>query len=649
MNSISTAVTDPLGQTHSGVEFDLKRRQVEAMERANTIAESSTAQARRMERKKYVMKAKSINDNLTIDIPKLNNKITEIDVGEWSTKDDNSISKGMRKLGKWEDELKDIIKMLRQLVDLKNVYNILENEVKCEDTANELHILEMTFNEVKENLEAEDEDRGLYSLEKPKTTSINLPTFSGKDFEDFSKFKLDMEDGFKTNRISKKEQIQKLRECLNGQARKLVPDSNVTDLGTAWEVLHKAYGNPIKIIRHRKEALLKLGEMPSDRVEGQNDLWPQIAWFLDITTFLKELIELGKKNSEYRDLAFAQDFAAQLRRSFPTNLCRKLRKCEGEGLELFENMLVKIEEFREDAQEDQHDIDITKPIVSHSEGENNDSSILGSTIGYLHGQINPGPVKRKKMRSRSLHGPAGAGKKLPRNASYKNAKVLEMKEDLNENVSKNGKGFTKKISRKINRSPKNKSTKEASRILKRKISTEDGPNIILKPIPKGRAQFMIGQTKGKSRPLNTLYDSGCYALLLKEGVQKELGKSVLKTRGPFHVNGVGNTTVTVNDEWMTSLPLCDGSRQIVEGWTVDEVTGYLPQADLSEAVTELKNDDNNNTKLQKMFVKLVTGGQVDILLGTMYNAIFPKPVHSLPNGLTICSIVLYKFALSSDY
>ena len=36
-----------------------------------------------------------------------------------------------------------------------------------------------------------------------------------------------------------------------------------------------------------------------------------------------------------------------------------------------------------------------------------------------------------------------------------------------------------------------------------------------------------------------------------------------------------------------------------------------------------------------MFVELVTGGQIDILLGTMYNAIFPIPVHSLPSGLTI--------------
>ena len=93
------------------------------MERANTIAELNASQARRMERES-VMRAKSIFDNLKTDIPKLNDKITEIDVDEWSNKHDNSISKGMRKLGKWEDELKDIIKMLRKLVCLKNIYNI---------------------------------------------------------------------------------------------------------------------------------------------------------------------------------------------------------------------------------------------------------------------------------------------------------------------------------------------------------------------------------------------------------------------------------------------------------------------------------------------------------------------------------------------
>ena len=102
--------------------------------------------------------------------------------------------------------------------------------------------------------------------------------------------------------------------------------------------------------------------------------------------------------------------------------------------------------------------------------------------------------------------------------------------------------------------------------MKKKLSYS-GEAAEVRPIPAGRAQFMIGQTKGRTRSLNILYDTGCYGLLMKEGVQHELGKSVLKTKGPFVVNGVGNTSVKVNDEWLTTLKLLNGSRQAVEGWT----------------------------------------------------------------------------------
>ena len=103
--------------------------------------------------------------------------------------------------------------MFRNLKDLKNTYNIEEDEVRCEFVEREIAEIEKVFDGVKEKLEAEDEERGLYSMEKAKSTKVNLPTFSGKDYEDFSKFQADMEDGFKTNRVSKKEQIHKLRMC----------------------------------------------------------------------------------------------------------------------------------------------------------------------------------------------------------------------------------------------------------------------------------------------------------------------------------------------------------------------------------------------------------------------------------------------------
>ena len=55
---------------------------------------------------------------------------------------------------------------------------------------------------------------------------------------------------------------------------------------------------------------------------------------------------------------------------------------------------------------------------------------------------------------------------------------------------------------------------------------------------------------------------------------------------------------------------------------------------------ELKNDKPDDQVLQNLCVPKCVGGEVDILIGTLYNLIFPKPIHHLANGLTIYSCVL---------
>ena len=131
-------------------------------------------------------------------------------------------------------------------------------------------------------------------------------------------------------------------------------------------------------------------------------------------------------------------------------------------------------------------------------------------------------------------------------------------------------------------------------------------------------QFILGYTKGNTRKLLTLYDGGCMTLLMREGVpNNELSPCVMKMKGPFFVNGVGNTCVKVNDEYMCSVPLHDGSRAIVEGLTVDEVTGALPLTSLVTAEKVLK-DDNKDKQLAKLKCEEKIGGQVDILLGILY-------------------------------
>ena len=151
---------------------------------------------------------------------------------------------------------------------------------------------------------------------------------------------------------------------LKGNARKLIPDSNVTDINEAWKILEKGFGNPIKIIKQRKEALLKLGSMP--RKVG-NNLNVQIAWYIDLTTFLRELIDLAIKNPRYSDMVFFNQFAIDIRQLFNDRLRAKLRRCRGEGQAHLENMLELIMEWLDHAQVDQQENDVaTKPVTSSS-------------------------------------------------------------------------------------------------------------------------------------------------------------------------------------------------------------------------------------------------------------------------------------------
>ena len=146
---------------------------------------------------------------------------------------------------------------------------------------------------------------------------------------------------------------------------------------------------------------------------------------------------------------------------------------------------------------------------------------------------------------------------------------------------------------------------------------------------------MLGYSKGKTRGLLNLYDTGCGGVLFREGVpQHELAPAVLTTKGPFYVKGVGDTTVKVNDEFMCSMRLRDGTRQVLEGFTVDKITATLPCVNLATAESELKADKKENKELQDLKCQPEVGGDCDILVGLMYSNIFPVAVHSLSNGLT---------------
>ena len=108
----------------------------------------------------------------------------------------------------------------------------------------------------------------------------------------------------------------------------------------------------------RKEALLYLEEILDDEDQDENDIRAELAWLNDLTDLFNEIVYLSKSDSAFRQLVFSTlFFSFHIRVGFTPKLRRKLRKCEGEEQELFENMLNKIEELRETAQEEVNALD----------------------------------------------------------------------------------------------------------------------------------------------------------------------------------------------------------------------------------------------------------------------------------------------------
>ena len=107
-------------------------------------------------------------------------------------------------------------------------------------------------------------------------------------------------------------------------------------------------------MKNLKASLLKplLKLLLLSRKGAANNLSVCIAWYINLTTFLRELIDLAIKNPNYSELIFLNQFG--IRQILPDDkLTVKLRRCRGEGQAHLENMLELIMEWLHLAQVDQ--------------------------------------------------------------------------------------------------------------------------------------------------------------------------------------------------------------------------------------------------------------------------------------------------------
>ena len=151
----------------------------------------------------------------------------------------------------------------------------------------------MDFKDARTSVLNEDKDRGLYSLSKTTGEVLKYSTFSGDPGQDLVKFKEKVVYRFKRNQVCKMDQLEKLRETLEGQALRLVPDS-MKDINAAWAALEDAFGDPSRVLQHRLSSLKNLGDLPAESVKGVSNFKNRVEYLLKFENIVDDIIELEK-------------------------------------------------------------------------------------------------------------------------------------------------------------------------------------------------------------------------------------------------------------------------------------------------------------------------------------------------------------------
>ena len=609
----------------------------------------------------------------------------------WTDVDDEVIGSAMRNLSKWQDQMNIVERSYRHFENMATKYNFPSD--KRESIKATYLDRKERFEETKTAILKEDTDRCLYTLEPVKTDIIKYPTFSGLPSEDFLKFKETMEIRFKENKVKKREQVAKLRECLKGAALGRVPDGT-KDIEEAFTRLNEAFGNPSKLMSHQIKALEDLGMMPSEKLStGQLSYTKKIEWLLRLEVILDKILDLSKRSTKLAHEAFSSNTYRKLWARFPTQVLDKLVKIEGEDGTRLEAILDKIRQMRKHAQTMDDECGITvsakKSIPQKSTadiffktpqifencrvcvhlsatGSNHQHLFEGHTSNYPTGcpkfveatmDKRRSLIEKIKICPQCFHPDVIYNKEHLKDCSFSKSKknayscavpsckthswiCLIHKQDNSKKLDK----FRADLRRKgmvlghttvenIDGFQTNlQAFNTASRKLRR---TEKKKGAEIVPVPDGEPLFLFHGAQGRNRPINVFYDNGCSHAVFKSGIPGTELKGQLVARGPFQIGGVGGLTTVAEEEWVVLLARTDNKKQLVQGLTVPQVTTDFPMIDLSSAVNALKSDDPTNQTLQRCRVPPQAGGTVDVLLGSKYLSIFPEPIHNLPNGLTI--------------
>ena len=248
-------------------------------------------------------------------------------------------------------KIKDTLYSLRRNV---LVHELDDEQLLAAEAA--VKVLESEMALAIENIEYEDTVRCLFTLATSKASNVSFPMFQGFEGEDFLKFQKEFLDAVKCNRIRKESHVPKLKECLKGTPRLIIPDS-LEDIDEALGILKSMYGDPSRLVKARKSKLIAMGPLPKPKSKYPNHVKQQVEWLLAFELIMNDLFELANQNMDCFCEIYNTSMLKIVKGAFPYWIHQDFANYAGTAKEVLAKIHDYVIQLRQSTQKIMRDLD----------------------------------------------------------------------------------------------------------------------------------------------------------------------------------------------------------------------------------------------------------------------------------------------------
>ena len=245
---------------------------------------------------------------------------------DWNAAESHEIELAMTKLDSWKSQIKYLKDRIWEMKRNVEIYGLDRTDLATATAAVETVEAEAVL--AMNNIQHEDTERFLHSLNKSKAADLKYPTFGGQMDEDFTKFFKEFKNCLLANRIRAEDQVAKLREHLKGSTKTLIP-ATLKTVDEAFNILNPIYGHASRVMKSRKAKISALGMFPTSSQKTAANVRKQLEWYLALSTNLDELFALADESDELNREIYNMSTHDSILELFPMKMHEDLSNATG--------------------------------------------------------------------------------------------------------------------------------------------------------------------------------------------------------------------------------------------------------------------------------------------------------------------------------